>query len=331
VRYVLEGSVRQSGDQLRVSAQLIDTESRAHVWAQTFNGTISDIFAFEDRIAEAVAGALHPSIRTAEIEKAKRKPPGNLVAYDLVLRSLPLLWSHRPEANAEATRYLDEAFALDRHYARAAAMAAWARAQQVVFNWASDVPRVRAEGQRLVEMVADSIGDDPTALTAVASAAMLLSGDLDRTEALIDRALMLDPNHSWAWARRGFLKVYRGDADTATQCFERAIRLSPLDPYSFNCYVGLGLARFVAGDPEKAAEWTRRAMLEKVGMTWANRDLAAFLGAAGKSGEARAALSELRKAYPDITIDKVAEALSYMEPGLRGRYLDGLRAAGLAE
>ncbi len=331
VRYVLEGSLRKAGDRVRVTAQLIDADNGAHVWADSYDGVVDNIFDFEDQIAERVAGALHPSIRAAEIEQARRKRPDSLAAYDLMLRALPNLWSHRADANAEAIRLLDEAHRIDPAYGRATAFAAWARAQQVVYNWASDIAEMRAEGNRLVALAADTVNDDPTALCALSTATMLLFGDLDRAQSFVDRALLLDPNLAWGWARRGFLNVYRGEADAGTACFERAIRLSPLDPFSFNCYIGLGLARFAAGLPAEAAEWTRRAMREKVGLTWAYRDLATFLAAAGKLDEAKEAAARFRETHPRATVAQVANALNFMEPGLRARYLDGLRKAGLPE
>ncbi len=331
VRYVLEGSLRKAGDRVRVTAQLIDADNGAHIWADSYDGVVDNLFDFEDEIAERVAGALHPSIRAAEIEQARRKRPDSLAAYDLMLRALPNLWSHRAEGNAEAIHLLDEAHRIDPGYGRATAFAAWARAQQVVYNWADDIPALRAEGNRLIALAADSVNDDPTALCALATATMLLFGDLDRAQSFVDRALLLDPNLAWGWARRGFLNVYRGEADAGTTCFERAIRLSPLDPFSFNCYIGLGLCRFAAGQPAEAIEWTRRAMREKVGLTWAYRDLATFLAAAGRIDEARQAAAKLRETHPHVTVAQVADALRVMEPKLLAHYLDGLRQAGLPE
>jgi adenylate cyclase len=331
VRYLLEGSLRKAGDRVRVTAQLIDAETGAHIWADSYDGVVDNIFDFEDEIAERVAGALQPSIRAAEIEQARHKRPDSMAAYDLVLRALPHLWTHRPEANAEAIRLLDEAHRIDPDYGRAAAFAAWARAQQVAYTWAEDIGGTRTEGRRLIASAAEAVNDDPTALCALAAATTLLFGDLDRARGFLDRALLLDPNHAWGWARRGFLNVYRGEADAGTACFERAIRLSPLDPFSFNCYIGLGLARFAAGEPAAAVEWTRRAMREKSGLTWAYRDLAAFLAGAGRIDQARHAALRLRDTHPQLTLAQVADALRFMEPTLLSRYLGGLREAGLPE
>ena len=158
---------------------------------------------------------------------------------------------------------------------------------------------------------------------------MLLHGDTGRAQHFVDRALALDPNHAWAWTRRGFLNVYTGDPTTAITCFERAGKLSPLDPFSFNSFIGLGLANFSLGRIEEAVQWTRRAMREKSGMTWAYRDLAAFLAHAGRIDEARDALAKLVANRPYLTIAGVADALRFMEPSLLARYLEGLRIAGL--
>jgi adenylate cyclase len=331
VRYVLEGSLRKAGERVRITAQLIDASNGTHIWADSYNGLLSNIFDFEDEIAERVAGALRPRIRAAEIALARRKRPENLAAYDLVLKALPHLWAHRRDDNAEAIRLLDEARKLDPSYGRAAAVAAWARAQHVVYNWTTEIDEHRADGARLIEEAADTIRDDPTGLTALATAVTLLLADLERADYFVDQALALDPNHAWAWTRRGFVRVYRGEAEAAIASFERSLRLSPLDPFSFNSYIGIGLANFASGRPDEAVQWTRRAMREKVGMTWAYRDLATFLADAGRIDEAKAALAKLLESRPYLTLAAVGKALSFMEPNLLARYLAGLRIAGLRE
>jgi len=331
VRYVLEGSLRKVGDRVRVTAQLIDAGTGTHLWADRYDGVVDNLFDFEDEIASRVTGALRPSIRDAEIARARRKRPESLVAYDLVLRALPHLWAHRREDNAEAIRLLDEAMAREPSYARAAAIAAWARAQHVVYNWTRDIEPLRDEGARLIALAVPAIGDDPTALCALSTATMLLFGDLDRARHYVDRALALDPNNAWAWTRHGFLLAYLGQPREAQQSFEKALTLSPLDPFSFNGFIGMGFAKFAAGEPGEAVQWAQRAIREKVGMDWAYRDLAAFHGAAGDIPAAREALGRFLSARPDVTLGKLADALRFMEAGTLARYLDGLRAAGLPE
>ncbi len=331
VRYVIEGSLRKVGDRVRVTAQLIDADSGTHLWADRYDGVIENLFDFEDEIASRVTGALRPSIWDAEIARARRKRPENLAAYDLVLRALPHLWAHRREDNAEAIRLLDEAMARDPTYARAAAIAAWARAQHVVYNWTEDIAAVRAEGDRLITLAAPAVGDDPTALCALSTATMLLFGDLDRARHYVDRALALDPNNAWAWTRHGFLLAYRGDPEEALRSFEKALTLSPLDPFSFNGFIGMGFAKFAAGYPEEAVQWAERAIREKVGMTWAYRDLAAFQGGAGNIPAARDALAKFVSVRPDVTREKLRDALRFIEAKTLERYLDGLSAAGLPD
>src|SRR5262245_31435526 len=169
VRYLVEGSLRKAGERVRITAQLIDAATGTHIWADSYNGVLSNIFDFEDEIAERVAGALRPSIRAAEIALAKRKRPENLAAYDLVLKALPHLWAHRRDDNAEAIRLLDQARKLDPSYGRATAVAAWARAQHLVYNWTTEIEQHREEGGRLIEEAANTVGDDPTGLTALAT------------------------------------------------------------------------------------------------------------------------------------------------------------------
>lgn len=329
VRYVLEGSLRKAGGRVRVTAQLIDAGSGTHLWADSYDGAVDNLFDFEDQIARQVAGAVNPSIRAAEIELARRKRPENMAAYDLAMRALPHLWAHRQSDNAEAIRLLDQARALDPDYARATAVAAWARAQHVVYTWATDIEAVRAEGRALVEKAAAEVGDDPTALTALATATTLLTGDLDQAGHFADRALALDPNNAWAWTRRGFIRAYRGEADEAIAAFDRALSLSPLDPFSFNSHIGMGFAHFVKGHYDQAIAWAQRGMHQRAGMTWAYRDLAVYFALAGRESEAREALALLTEARPDLSVAKVGEALRFIAAPVLARYLDGLGRAGL--
>lgn len=328
-RYVLQGSVRKSGSAVRITAQLVDASDATHLWSERYDGELTNVFDLEDRIAVGVAGALQPSIRTAEIVLAQRRRPESLVAYDLVMRALPNLWAHRRSKNAKAIELLSEALRLDPDYARAAAFAAWAHAQQVCYNWADDYGNERAAGQRLIEFASEKVGDDPTALTALSTGVMLLFADLDRARVLIDRALAMDPNHAWAWTRLGFLKVYGGDAAGGQSCFEQGLHLSPLDPFAFNSYIGLGLAVFSAGRPGDAVVWTQRAIGQKPGVTWMFRDLAAFLAHAGQVEAARHALATFTASRPGASLRDVADSVGFMEPGLRERYAEGLRMAGL--
>ncbi|HEX2018092.1 MAG TPA: hypothetical protein VGO17_04055 [Aurantimonas sp.] len=329
VRYLLEGSARFSAERIRISLQLVDGETGLQIWTDRVDARIDDLFEVQDYIAERVCGALHSTIRHVEIERSRRKPPHSLAAYDRVMQALPHLWAHRQTENAAAIALIEAALDGEPEDGRAAAIGAWAHAQNIAYNWESDIPAQRRKGAALLERTLGRIDDDPLALTAAATATMLIHRDIEKANAFIDRALELDVNNAWAWTRRGFLRIYAGLADDAFACFERSLRLSPLDPFAFNSFIGIGLAHFSSGQPQEAARWTRRALAEKPGMTWPHRDLAAFFGAAGDREAAERALAVFMSTRPWMTRDCVAEALRFMNPRLLGAYLGGLEAAGL--
>jgi TolB-like protein/Flp pilus assembly protein TadD len=329
VRYAVEGSVRRVGVRVRITAQLVEADSGNHIWSTRIDGAVSDLFDLQDRIAAEVASALQPSIRRIEVERARSKRPETLAAYDLVMRAYPHLWAHRMSENPKAISYLTKALALEPTYGLAAALAAWAHGQQVAYNWATDVNAERAEGQRLIELATQTVGDDPTALTALASAIMQLGGDVQHALNLADKALVLDPNHAWAWMRRGFGLVYTGRPDEALAAFEKSARMSPLDPFAFNVHLGMGLAHFAAGRPERGIEFARQALSERPGLTWPYRDLATYYAAAGNLEMARDSLEKFVYLRPAMSAASIRDGLRFMEPGLLERYVGGLERAGL--
>ncbi len=329
VRYIVEGSVRRVGERVRITAQLVEADSGNHIWSNRVDGAVSDLFDLQDRMAAEVASALQPSIRRAEVERARSKRPETLAAYDLVMRALPHLWAHRMAENPQAIDYLTKALDLEPRYGLAAALAAWAHGQQVAYNWTTDIARERAEGDRLIEIATMTVGEDPTALTALASAMMILGGDVREAATFAEKALRLDPNHAWAWMRRGFGLVYLGRPEEALEAFEKSARLSPMDPFAFNVHLGMGLANFAAGRLEPAVELARQALSERPGLTWPYRDLATYYAHAGDLDAARDALQKFIYLRPAMTIASLADGLRFMEKPLLDRYIAGLRLAGL--
>ncbi len=329
VRYIVEGSVRRVGERVRITAQLVEAETANHIWSNKIDGAVGDLFDLQDRMAAEVASAIQPSIRRAEIERARSKRPENLAAYDLVMRAFPHLWAHHPADNAEAIVLLTRALALEPNYGLPAALAAWAHGQQVAYNWTNDVAQERRTAERLVEQAVMSVHDDPTALTALASAMMQLGGDVVQAAALADRALALDPNHAWAWMRRGFGQVYLGNPEEGLVAFERSARLSPMDPFGFNVHLGMGLAHFAAGRPGQAIGLARQALAERPGLIWPYRDLAVYQAHSGDMDAARGSLARFLDNHPWVTLAWVGDSLRFMEPTLLGKYLRGLQLAGL--
>ena len=330
VRYVVEGSVRRVGERVRITAQLVETETANHIWSDRVDGTVHELFDLQDKMAALVASALLPSIRQAEIDRARSKRPDTLAAYDLVMRAMPHLWSHQPHENREAINLLEHALALEPRYGLAASLAAWAHGQQIAYNWTDDVDNERAEANRLIELASTIVASDPTAMAALASAIMQTGGDVQQATALAERALTLDANHAWAWMRRGFGKVYLGEPEEGLAAFERSLRLSPMDPFAFNMHLGMGLAHFAAGRPQQAVEYAMRALAERPGLTWPYRDLAAYFAERGDTATAREALSKFVAGRPDITLSSLGDTLRFMYPALLSKYLRGLKLAGLS-
>ncbi len=330
VRYIVEGSVRRVGERVRITTQLVETDTGNHIWSTRVDGAVSDLFDLQDKVAAEVASAIQPSIRRVEVERARSKRPETLAAYDLVMRALPHLWAHRMAENPHAIAYLSKALQLEPDYGLAAALSAWAHGQQVAYNWATDVAAERAEGERLIELATQTVGDDPTALAALASGMMQLGGDVRQAVNLAQRALKLDPNHAWASMRLGYGLVYLGQPEEGLKAFEQSARLSPLDPFAFNVHLGMGLAHFSAGRPDKAIEMARQALAERPGLTWPYRDLSTYYAAAGRMEQAKDALQKFVYLRPAMSAATLRDGLRFMEPSLLERYVGGLEQAGLA-
>ncbi len=331
VRYLLEGSVRRVGERVRITAQLVEAETGTHIWAGKEEGSTGDLFDLQDRIAEMVAGAVYPSVRKAEIARARKKRPDNLEAYDLVMRALPHLWAHRMHENPEAIALLHAALEHDPNYGLAAALCAWAHAQQIAYQWTDDSAAERVAGLALIERAAANVQDDATGLTALATAVMLLEGNSKRALGFVERALKLDQNHAWAWMRRGFGLIYTGEPEQALASFARAERLSPLDPFAFNIRVGIGLANFALDKFDEAARFAQMVLDERPGLSWPLRDLAVYKVYMGDADTARRALAAFADGRPSMTIASVRDSLKFMHKPLLEKYLEGLRRAGLAE
>lgn len=315
VAYLLEGSVQRAGGRVRITVQLIETEGGAHIWAEKYDGSLDDIFDLQDRITEQVAGALQPSIRLAEVERARRKRPQDMGAYDYTMRAMPHVWMLERDEATRALELLDEALKIDPDYPVAMALAAWCYAQRSVYNWVEDIDAAKARALALAEKAANLSADDPLIL-AVLGTVHTFARHYGAARVLLERAVALDPNSAWGWSRIGWLETYADRPEQAKAHLEKALRLSPLDPMNFNNYVGLGSAHQVAGEDNAAADMFLRALEERPNALWIHRNLAPALMAAGRMEEAQASFSTLMAAYPGLTVRKFKEAMVFSRPTL---------------
>lgn len=331
VRYVLEGSVRKSGSKVRITGQLIDATTGTHLWAERFEGTLDDIFELQDRIAESVVGAILPQLERAEIERAKRKPTESLDAYDYYLRGMTLLHSGTRDAIEEALPLFYRALELDPEFASGYGGAAWCHVWRKVNGWMTDRPREIAEGERLARRAVALGRDDAVALTRGGHAIGHLARDLDGGIALIDRAVLLSPNFAPAWFLGGFLRIFRGETDSAMEQLAHAVRLSPLDPEMFRMQAGTALAHYFAGRFDAATAWAEKALGNLPTLLVAVAVAAASHALAGRADDARLAMRRLRALDPSLRTSTLRDWLPIHRPEDLARFADGLRRAGLPD
>jgi adenylate cyclase len=331
VRYVLEGSVRKASNRVRITGQLIDSSTGAHLWADRFDGTLEDIFELQDQMTTSVVGAIAPTLEKVEIERAKSKPTESLDAYDYFLRGMANVHQWTRTANDDALRLFYKAIEVDPGFASAYGMAAWCYIWRKLNGWVIDREQEVVEGARLAKRAAELGKDDAVALSRGGHALAWFTRDLDAGAALIDRALVLNPNLAAAWNLGGWVRAYRGEVDAAIDHHLRAMRLSPLDPLLYNMHVGLAFAHFLAGRYDEAASWAQKALHEQPNYPAANRILAASTALAGRLTEAQQAMERLRQLDPLLRISNLTEVYPLHRSEDLAKVVEGLRKAGLPE
>jgi TolB-like protein len=331
VRYVLEGSVRKAANRLRITGQLVDAATGAHLWAERFESTLEDIFELQDQMAASVVGALAPHLESAEIERARHKPTGSLDAYDYYLRGM---WKFRQVSRSaidEAMPLFYEAIRRGPDFASAHAMAAWCHSWRKLSRWLSDFEREIAEGTRLVRRAVELGQDDAVALAASAHALTHLAGDLDGSIELLDRALVLDPNLAAGWYIGGFVRIWRGEPDEAIERIAHGMRLSPLGPDMHRMQVGNAMAHLLAGRIEEALSWVDKASIHRSDHALPIGILAAIYARAGRRDDARRAIQQLRQLDPGLRVANLREWLPFRRAQDLRNFADALREAGLPQ
>jgi TolB-like protein/class 3 adenylate cyclase len=245
VRYVLEGSVRKGGNRVRITAQLIDALTDAHLWADRFDGLIAGVFELQDEVASSVAGVIEPALLAAEIRRSAERPTSDLTAYDLYLRALPLYESGEKNQTIEALELLGQAIGRDPRYSLALALAAQCHAHLHVSGWTDDPELHRGRAVDLARRALSGAGDDPNTLGRAAHALGYSGGDLDAATALVDRCLELNPSYASGWINSGWLKLWAGQPDLAIEHLETGLRLNPRDR-QHGAVMGIGVGHFFA-------------------------------------------------------------------------------------
>ena len=330
VRYVLEGSVRKAANKVRITGQLIDTSTRTHLWANRFDGSLGDIFDLQDQVTASVVGAIAPKLEQAEIERAKRKPTESLDAYDFYLRGIASLYQWTKESVSEALRLFYRAIELDPDFASAYGMAVRCYARRKADGWTTDRVRETAEAERLARRAAEVGKDDAVALRLGGFGLAYVVGDLARGAAMIDQALVLNPNLAVAWSWSGWVRTFHGEPEVAISQLDRAMRLSPLDPHMFSMQCGTAFAHFLAGHYDETSSWAERSLGEQAAHSPALRILAASSALAGRLEDAHAAIARLRQLEPAFRISDLEDRIPLRGPHL-ATLAHGLRKAGLPE
>jgi adenylate cyclase len=328
VRYVLEGSVRKAAGKVRVTGQLIDAITGAHIWVDRFERDLTDIFALQDEVTVAVVSAIQPKLLQAEIALATRRRPENLTAYDFYLRALPQSYLATREGLADALRLAHLALELDPRFGLAAALAGLCHMRNVLWGYAVDPQFDRKEAIRLLRLALSLDDDDPDTLAWVAITSAFMIGDCEGEIEMADRAVALNPNSFQAWRARG--QVYRiaGLPEEAVRSFERAIRMSPVDPRLHRSFAGMGYALIELGRFDEAIIAGKKAQRQNPSYSVAHRCLASAFAHLGRDAEAREAAARVLELDPAFTISAWIARGGQSNAKL---YIEGLRKAGLPE
>jgi adenylate cyclase len=328
VRYVLEGSVRKTSGKVRITGQLIDAVTGAHIWADRFERDLMDVFALQDEVTVAVVSAIQPKLLQTEIAMAARRRPESLTAYDLYLRARQQLYLTTREGVAEAIRLAHRALEQDPRFGVVAALAGHSHMRNVFWGYAADPQLDRKEAVRLFRLALSLDDSDPDTLAWAAVTSAFMIGDSESEIEMADRAVALNPNSFDAWYNRGWVYEIAGLPEEAVRSFERAMRMSPVDPLLYRLFIGIGYAFIELRRFDEATVAGKKGLRQNPSFSGAYRCLASALAHLGRDAEAREAAARLLETDPAFTIS------AYIARGGQSNaklLIEGLRKAGLPE
>ncbi len=330
VRYVLEGSVRKAGHRVRITGQLIDAANDAHLWANRFDGEIAELFDLQDQVTQSVVASIAPQLEQAEIERSRRKPTEDLDAYDYYLRGMAAFHRFSQESNHEALSMFTLAYEKDPEFAAAYGMAARTYAQRGGFGWISD----RALEEKAVKDLARkalALGSDDAVALGGAGFALVVFGEASDGDALLDRALEINPNLAWVRHSSGFAKALVGAPGQALERATQAMRLSPQDPQQFGMQLVLALGHFASANYDEAYSWGQATLRIRENFLMAAAVTAASAAMSGRSDEAASAMVRVREINPGLRRATLDQLLRYHRTEDANRWAEGLRRAGLPD
>jgi adenylate cyclase len=330
VRYVLEGSVRKAGSRVRITGQLIDAATRVHLWADRVDGALEDVFDLQDRVAESVVSALQPTLRQAEIERARRKPPANLDAYDYLLRALPMVIANTPNEADTAIRLLGEALRLYPDYAYAHALMSIAYAEILRSAVGPEREQAQTKSVSHARRALEVAGDDSTALAYAGFVLLVAQQDVSGARAALDQAVALNPNSATAYGYRALVLAMSGEHEAAIENASRALRLSPFDPTRYLPQMAVVIARIGLRQYDDAVAWAQKAIESappRYPMSYAWLIVAEC--ARGNVAEAERQVRRLAEILPGFERGTLARLFDVFPEPLRSNSVAMLRDAGL--
>src|SRR4029077_17497268 len=328
VRYVLEGSVRKAAGKVRITGQLIDAVTGAHIWVDRFERDMADVFALQDEVTVAVVSAIQPKLLQTEIAIATRRRPENLTAYDFFLRAMQQFYLTTREGLAEAMRLAHRALELDPRFGLVAALAGLCHMNNVLWGYSTNPQFDRKEAIRLLRLALSDDDDDPEKLAWVSLISAYMVCDSESEIEMADRAVALNPNSYVAWYCRGWVYRVAGLPGEAVRSFERAMRVSPVDPQLHQSFAGMGLAFIELGRFDEAIVAGKKAQRQNPSFSPGYRCLVSAFAHLGRDAEAREAAAHLLEVDPAFTISALIARGGQANSKL---LIEGLRKAGLPE
>jgi adenylate cyclase len=320
--------VRKASGKVRITGQLIDAVTGAHLWADRFERDLTDIFALQDEVTVAVVSAIQPKMLQTEIELATRRRPENLTAYDFYLRAMPQYYLHTREGMAEAIRLAHRALELDPGFARAASVAGVCHMLNVVWGYSNDPQFDRKEAVRLVRLALSIDDGDPETLAMASTISAYMVGDSEGEIEMADRAVALNPNSWITWNCRGWVYNHAGLPEEAIRSFERAIRMSPVDPRLHSTLTGIGAALIELGRFDEAIVVLKKSLRQNSSYVPTYLCLASAFAHLGRDAEAHDAAARVLEIDPAFTVSAFNARARLSNVKL---LIEGLRKAGLPE